>query len=494
LLWSFGGSSGTPYKQFAPNSSWQIDYALSRGFMVGVSAHTDQALNSNHVVAAETVMMAKEHIVDTYGELRYTIGTGCSGGAIMQLQLASLYPGLLDGLQPSCTYPDSYSTGIEVTDCVLLDNYFKSPAFAALTRNMDAAQVSARKAAIAGHLDDKACPAWVNSFGSLNNPGVYVNARGQKGNNCLLLDSQVYDAKTNPGGVRCTIPEYAIALWGPIPGTRVARRTSDNTGIQYGLEALRDGRIDAEEFVVLNEKIGGSDLDTVPTRERMVADAQGLNIAYSVGLVGDARQWAKVPIIDLRGNDNSAIHMNWRTFAVRDRLDRINGHHDNQVIWRFGPGLLPPPQLTLESLLTMDKWLANMEADKRGGPIEQKVVRNRPAEAFDFCYIGTDYQHKITGQKLCDADPVLKYYASPRQIAGGPLAEDVLKCQLKPQQRGEYPTLSDDQWTRLKQVFPNGVCDWSKPGVGMQASKPWRTFAEGPGGKVMGAAPESKKL
>ena len=106
LLWSFGGSSGTPYKQFAPNSTWQIDYALARGYLVAVSAHTDQALNSNHVVAAETVMMGKEHVIERYGEIKYTIGTGCSGGSIMQLQLASLYPGLLDGIQPACTYPD----------------------------------------------------------------------------------------------------------------------------------------------------------------------------------------------------------------------------------------------------------------------------------------------------------------------------------------------------------------------------------------------------
>ena len=90
LLWSFGGGSGTPYKQFAPNSTWQVDYALARGYLVAVSAHTDQQLNSNHVVAAETVMMGKEHIIERYGEIKYTIGTGCSGGSIMQLQLASL--------------------------------------------------------------------------------------------------------------------------------------------------------------------------------------------------------------------------------------------------------------------------------------------------------------------------------------------------------------------------------------------------------------------
>ncbi len=496
LLWSFGGGSGTPYKQFAPNSTWQIDYALARGYLVAVSAHTDQQLNSNHAVAAETVLMGKEHIIERYGEIKYTIGTGCSGGSIMQLQLASRYPGLLDGIQPSCTYPDSYSTGMEVGDCVMLDSYFASPGFAALTKELTPAQLAAKKAAIAGHLDEKACRAWATSYGPSNNPGVYTHPRTNKPtNNCSLPDSQVYDAAKNPKGVRCTIPEYAIAAWGAMPGTAVARRIDDNAGIQYGLKALAAGQIGAEEFVTLNEKIGGRDIDMNPTAARMVADPAALRIAYEDGIIGDAKQWAKVPMIDWRGNDNSNIHMNWRAFAVRDRLDRVNGGHGNQVIWRYGPGLLPPQQLMVDSLVTIDKWVAAIKADTSTLPLEEKVVKHKPAEAFDFCYIGNDYTTKVTDWSKCDADPVLKYFASPRQVAGGPLAEDVLKCQLKPLKRGDYTTtFSDEQWTRLGKVFASGVCDWSKPGVAMQRSTPWRTFASGPGGVPMAAAPRSKKL
>jgi hypothetical protein len=496
LLWSFGGGSGTPYKQFAPNSTWQIDYALARGYLVAVSAHTDQQLNSNHVVAAETVMMGKEHVIERYGEIRYTIGTGCSGGSIMQLQLASLYPGLLDGIQPSCTYPDSYSTGMEVGDCLLLYNYFASPEFAALTKELTPAQVAAKKAAIAGHMDDKACVAWAMSYASSNEPGVYTHPRTRKPtNNCYLLDSQVYDAAKNPKGVRCTIPEYAISTWGATPGTHVAPRTNDNLGLQYGLKALAAGQIGAEEFVSLNEKIGGSDVDMKPTAQRMVADDHALRIAYQDGIISDAKQWAKVPMIDLRGNDNSNIHMNWRAFAVRDRLDRANGGHGNQVIWRYGPGLLPPQQLLVESLVTIDKWVAAIKTDTSAATLEEKVVKNRPAEAFDFCYIGTDYTTKVTDWSKCDADPVLRYFSSPRQVAGGPLAENVLKCQLKPLKRSDYATtFSDAQWTRLSKVFAGGVCDWSKSGVGMQRATPWRTFANGPGGVPMAAAPRSKRI
>jgi hypothetical protein len=497
LLWSFGGGSGTPYIQFPPNTAWQqADYALARGYLVAQSAHTDQQLNSNHVVAAETVMMGKEHVIERYGEIRYTLGVGCSGGSIMQLQLASMYPGLLDGIQPACTYPDAYSTGIEVSDCVLLGNYFASSEFAALTKEMTPAQIAAKKAAIAGHMDDKACPAWAMSFGSSNEPGVYPNPRTKKPmNNCLLPDSQVYDAAKNPGGVRCTIPEYAMAIWGGQSAhPRVANRTNDNAGVQYGLKALQAGRISAEEFVALNEKIGGSDNDMKMTAQRMVADPQALRIAYQDGIVSDAKQWAQVPMIDWRGNDNSNIHMNWRAFAVRDRLDHVNGGHGNQVIWRYGPGLLPPPQLMVDSLVTIDKWVAAIKADTSDTPLEQKVVKNKPAEAFDFCYLGNDYTTKVTDWSKCDADPVLRYFSSPRQVAGGPLAEDVLKCQLKPLKRSDYSTsFSDAQWGRLSKVFAGGVCDWNKPGVAMQRSTPWRTFASGPGGVPMAPPPRSKK-
>jgi hypothetical protein len=498
LLWSFGGGSGTPYRQFPPNTAWQqADYALARGYLVAQSSHTDQQLNSNHVVAAETVMMGKEHVIERYGEITYTIGVGCSGGSIMQLQLASMYPGLLDGIQPSCTYPDSYSTGMEVSDCVLLGNYFASPEFAALTQELTPAQIAAKKAAIAGHMDDKACPAWAMSFGSSNQPGVYTNPRTkQPMNNCFLPHDQVYDAANNPDGVRCTIPEYAMSIWGPQSRhPRIANRTNDNAGIQYGLQALEAGQISAEEFVSLNEKIGGSDNDMQMTAQRMIADREALRIAYQDGIVSDAKQWAKVPMIDWRGNDNSNIHMNWRAFAVRDRLDRVNGGHGNQVIWRYGPGLLPPPQLMVDSLVTIDKWVAAIKADTSTAPLEEKVVNNKPAEAFDFCYIGSDYTTKVTDWDRCNADPVLRYFSSPRQVAGGPLAEDVLKCQLKPLKRSEYKAaLTDAQWARLRKVFASGVCDWSKPGVEMQRSTPWRTFANGPGGVPMGAAPRSKRL
>jgi hypothetical protein len=64
-------------------------------------------------------------------------------------------------------------------------------------------------------------------------------------------------------------------------------------------------------------------------------------------------------------------------------------------------------------------------------------------------------------------------------------------------QSAYYPTtFTAEQWTRLKQAFPDGVCDFSKPGISQQKNLPWRTYqndgAGGAvvyGGKALGKAP-----
>ena len=127
----------------------------------------------------------------------------------------------------------------------------------------------------------------------------------------------------------------------------------------------------------------------------MRAGEESVAFAYRMGLVTDPRQWAKVAMIDLRGNDNSGIHMNWRAFAVRDRMDSVLGNHDNQVIWRFGPGLWPSDEshLIAESLLAIHEWVTAIKGDQSDRSLAEKVTANKPASVFDFCYI--ESAHKV---------------------------------------------------------------------------------------------------
>jgi hypothetical protein len=56
--------------------------------------------------------------------------------------------------------------------------------------------------------------------------------------------------------------------------------------------------------------------------------------------------------------------------------------------------------------------------------------------------------------------------ATVRLAAGGTLSGSILKCQLKPIDPADYaPSFSATDMARLHAIFPNGVCDWSKPGV-----------------------------
>ena len=118
--------------------------------MVAASHLTNNGSNTNNTLAAETVMMVKERIIENYGEIRYTMSDGCSGGSIQQNTAASTFPGLLDGIQPSCDFPDSITTGMEVTDCVRLVNFYAGAGWTALMTALSPAQINAKKTAING--------------------------------------------------------------------------------------------------------------------------------------------------------------------------------------------------------------------------------------------------------------------------------------------------------------------------------------------------------
>ena len=75
---------------------------------------------------------------------------------------------------------------------------------------------------------------------------------------------QVYDENTNPKGVRCTLQDYMVNIFGRATerwervekqlGYGFAGRPFDNVGIEYGRKALMTGTITPAQFVDLNDK------------------------------------------------------------------------------------------------------------------------------------------------------------------------------------------------------------------------------------------------
>jgi hypothetical protein len=486
LFYPFGASCGTVHSQSSAQNV-QNAYALGRGFMVATSSMNVLGNNCNTVTSAESVMMLKERIVERYGEIRFTFGQGGSGGSIGQHMVANSYPGLLQGLTVTQSFPDNTgTTGMEVQDCHLLVHYYTqvSPELWANP---------AQQAAVNGHKDNVSCVAWEALFSAVDDPHNGCGVDAAHGGD--------YNEDTNRTGCRGANADFQFPIWGPRPpsvwnqaeqalGRGFGRFHYDNVGVQYGLKALQDGKITTEQFVDLNEKIGGLDIDYHFTfGMRRQADPDATRIAYRTGAVNDGSQLDRVAIIDSRGQgdvDPLGIHTMHHTFALRERLRNANGTDANHVVWRGGT----PPGGTF---VVMDKWLSAVEADTSSDSLEAKIIRDKPPEAANACWVGDTM---FTDEAQCDL--FWPYFGAPRTVAGGPRAHDVIKCQLKPLNRSDnYGALpfTDLQWQRLKGAFPNGVCDYSKPAADRVQSVPWLTYQDGlGGGQPLGPAPASSSF
>jgi hypothetical protein len=489
--WKMGASSGTHHRQAAPPAVDDV-FVLRRGFGVGTTSLNVNGNNSNQVVSAETMLMAKEKIQEAYGPIRFTMGVGCSGGSIQQHRIANSYPDLLQGLQVSCSYPDTWTVRMEVYDCILLNRYFN-------TVSPQLWPAINQRAEATGYQTSTSCAAWEALFG--------VNGDPKEG--CQLPEEQEYDPQTNPGGTRCTSSDYEKNLWGLRPesvwtdiekslGRGFAKVITNNHGVTYGRNAVQEGTITPEQFVDLNEKIGTLDLDYNRVQGRTDADPGAVEIAYRTGLVNDFSQVDRVAIIDLRGTSNNEIHTDFHSHEMRERMVAANGHADNQVIWKFPTSIVTPSKIREQAFLAMDEWLTSIEGDTSGARLEEKVVANKPAAAVDKCYVDAG--------NVATSDPTVcgtayQYFGAPRIAAGGPLTHDIVRCETaplpeQPPTDGSFGPLpfTTGQWDRLKASFPDGICDWSKRPAAQTTSIPWLTYAAGPGGQPLGDPPAFQVL
>src|SRR3954467_14544398 len=179
------------------------------------------------------------------------------------------------------------------------------------------------------------------------------------------------------------------------------------------------------------------------------------------------------------GPDPGAAHDYAHTWWIRDRLDRAQGHHRNEVLW-FGPTPLVGDQSwPTEALVAMDRWLAAVERDHSQVSRARKVADDRPADIDDRCTADVCKQYVATR------------YGTPRRGAGEDEYNDIVKCRLKPLQRNDYAGIAftDAQWAQLQKTFPTGVCDWSRPGVGQQRNLAWLTYQDADGHVIYGGRP-----
>jgi hypothetical protein len=446
LVYRFGGGCGTQYAQGSSFVGGADASLLGQGYAIATNTLDTFQTACNPVLSAEAALMTREHFVEKFGLPRFTIGDGGSGGAIQQLALAYNYPGILDAVSASVPFPDAVSIAAGVTDCGLLVHYYSTDAGTALS--------DAQRAAINGHASTGTCDMWNRLFVGGVNPT----------DGCDAIGSAAYDPVKNPKGARCTLQDSNVNVLGIDPNTGFARRPLDNTGVQYGLTAVNTGIISIDQFLDLNERIGGYDIDGNIGAAREQMDDETAGIAFRTGGVVEGGPLRDIPILlrNLYTDTIGDIHTRFHVFSIRERLQRDGADDPNLVVWT-GPAGNIAQSLTgnvaggTDAIELLDDWLTS---------------GHRPDDATNRCQL-PDGTVVRGGWELYDqpgpctaAYPV---HGDPRIAAGGPPRGDVIKCALAPVDPASYSVaLSAPQVTRLQQIFPNGVCDWTKTSAGAQ--------------------------
>ncbi|WP_330177236.1 tannase/feruloyl esterase family alpha/beta hydrolase [Streptomyces sp. NBC_01498] len=466
LMYTFGGGCrGGWYTQGSDTGGVLDTEMLGRGYAVASSSLNVFGNNCNDLLASETVMTVKEHFTERYGVPRFTIGWGCSGGSYQSYQTADNYPGLLDGIIVGCSFPDVTSaTNTTLLDARLLDHYFTATAPGTFSAE--------QQTAVAGFRERASIPNLSDGAKRLDPDAEFPAA---------LPEDQRYDALTRPDGARGTVFDHTVNVYGRDRRTGAALRPLDNTGVQYGLDALNRGVIDTRRFLDLNARVGGIDRDAGFTPGRTAADRTATEAAYGTGrILWGGAGLAATPVVDHRSYTDDLpggdIHMAVHGYSTRARLVAANGHADNQVMLaednRYGFSLRSPA--LRHALTEMDAWLTTLTARApRAEWTAREVVAHKPAGLTDACWTGDPEPRKIAQRLSYDnagtCGTLYPAFPTPRLVAGAPLADDVIACRRKAVDPADYAVrFTGAELRELRAVFAGGVCDWARSGVGQR--------------------------
>lgn len=513
LLYVFDGGVGIGHSQGNPSiSSMLPPLALGRGYAVIYSTGTRTATHYNLQLGGETALMVKERFIELYDVPLYTVGIGGSGGAIQQYIYAQNHPGLLDAAIPAYSYPDMVTQAVHIGDCELLEFYFD-----VLDVTNSRWGTWTNRTLIEGLNASNTLPNPYNS----GKPGLTECINGWRGLSPLAINPR-YGYAPNQ---ELYEPQSAIlnTEWSHFADIvnivgrdkdGYARRYWDNIGIQYGLQAVASGQITPQEFLKLNASIGGwkNEPDMVqegspfyppgvidPTNwdpwsqrnqvysidplnnpaPRTAGNIKAMRAVYKAGLVFMGK--IDIPVIDWRHylEDELDMHNTHQSFAARQRIRDARGNSDNQVIWFTDYISGPRFDQTAEALEVMDEWMMNILANPSKG-----VAGNKPVRAVDRCFdhegkeiaAGGDVWDGILDESPPgDCTQLFPIYKTSRIVAGGPFKGSIFKCHLKPVSQaiadGDYGVWipNSEEEAILKKIFPHGVCDFSKPDVGLPA-------------------------
>ena len=468
LLITHGASCGIE-RQAGSAPDVENDAALSRGFAVMSTALNNAGHNCNIVTQAESMVMAKERLVEQYGEIRYTIGTGCSGGSLTQQQVANAYPGHLPGHPARLQLPGRVVDGPAAR---------RLPPRAPVRR--EPRQVGDRRGLGPGvDRRDRGSPQ----------PRQLDRLRhASTGRRWAIPDDgcpgvpaeDTYNAADQPGGVRCTLADYMINVLGPRPSSvwipaeqqvgprlrrasaRQRRRPVRARGAQEGPDhdraVRRPERQDRRRRH--RQRSDGRALpggparprERLPQRRRQQHQQPRRGRDHRPARPGPGRVPRRLPLVGdprparARARDVRQPRDLVRGGAADGRPElRDRGNARDGPVARGGRGATTAPA----------RWRRRSSATVRA--TSRIAARRSPGlELVSLPGVGT----------ICELKDVQTRYGTPRTVAGEGVETDTNKCALKPLRRLDYYPIAftDAQWQRLQGAFPTGVCDWSWPG------------------------------
>jgi hypothetical protein len=208
---------------------------------------------------------------------------------------------------------------------------------------------------------------------------------------------------------------------------------------------------------------------------RLEADLDAIHAAYTSGHVFTGH--IDIPLIDARHYLDPVLDMHHaqQSFASRQRMLDGQGHADNQVIW-FAER---PYDNTMMAFHVIDDWMTNIQNNPG-----LSVAENKPPAAVDKCFDGEGdliAEGPDVWDGILNEDPegacteAFPLYSTSRIVAGGNIKGDVFKCYLQTVDEavdaGVYEgiSLTAQDITRLKEIFPDGVCDYTQGDAGRPA-------------------------
>lgn len=518
LLYHFQGGVAIGHTQGSPSTSRMLYHnALKLGYGVIYSTGTKTGTHYNLELGAETALMTKERFIESYGKPSYTVSVGGSGGGIQQyIYGQNLDNRLIDAAIPQYSYPDMVTQTIHIGDCELLEYYMDLQAL--IDPSSPWTTWSNRSWLIGLNASDDIGNPYTQQ------PGTDECVESWRGLSPLALNHKYgYESgieTINPINdvlaIQWTHWEDAVNIYGR-GADGYARSAYDNVGVQYGLQSLLDGQIDAEEFLLVNAFVGGWKAQPemvqetcpyypepgcfigtdVPTQwdpwsirnmnlyngaspaTRTEGSIEAMNAAYERGHVFVGA--IDIPIIDWRNYLEHVLdmHNTHQSFASRQRMLNHDGDASNQVIWFTDARGVDDSERfdqTPEALAVMDQWMKNIHKHPKKG-----VAGNKPAMAVDACF--DSYGDKIAaGDEVWDGilddnspgacTDVFPLYSTSRIISGNGIEGGVFKCALQSVEdaiaNGVYGSWAPGpiEIATLQAIFPSGVCDYTKPDMG----------------------------